>query len=88
MSERQARLLYFAWLRERMGTSEEYITIPTSVKTAADLLSWLAQRNDAAASALQDRAVIRVALDKKVVKPDAEIKNASEIALFPPMTGG
>ncbi len=88
MSERPTRLLYFAWLRERMGTAEEEVVLPESVRTVADLLDFLANRNEMAEAALADRAIIRVALDKKVASADASIGNASEIALFPPMTGG
>lgn len=88
MSKRPTRLLYFAWLRERMGTGEEELVLPESVATVADLLDFLASRDEAADAALADRAIIRVALNKKVVPADAPIGEATEIALFPPMTGG
>ncbi|MGD1886380.1 MAG: molybdopterin converting factor subunit 1 [Cohaesibacteraceae bacterium] len=82
------KLLYFAWVRERVGTSEESRDLPGSVQTAGELKTWLASIDEGYAYAFEDQAIIRVALDKKLVEDDASLADASEAAFFPPMTGG
>ncbi len=88
MSGRTVTLKYFAWLRERIGVSEEVAALPENVTTVPALLDWLESRGDVYAHAMQARAIIRVALNKTVVPADADLDDATEIALFPPMTGG
>jgi sulfur-carrier protein len=82
------RLLYFAWVRERLGKAEEQIDPPAGVGTVADLMAWLAQRDEQYAYAFENAKVIRAAIDHRHVRPDAAIAGANEIAFFPPMTGG
>ena len=82
------KVLYFAWLRERIGKSEETVDPPREVQTVGQLAQWLASRGDEYAHALGDPKLVRVAIDRKHVKPDAAIAGAREIAFFPPMTGG
>ena len=83
------KLVYFAWLRERLGTGDETVELPDSVKTVADLFDWLKQREEPFADVFEHSDIIQVALDKKHVQDRAaSIESASEIALFPPMTGG
>jgi sulfur-carrier protein len=82
------RLLYFAWVREKIGVPEEMIDLPHSVVTAGDLIGFLARRGDGYAEALAYPKVIRVAVNQEHVEHDEPIGNAQEIALFPPMTGG
>ena len=82
------KLRYFAWVRERIGKAEEDIDIPESVKTVGELASWLAGRGEEYAYAFENPKVVRAAIDKTHVKPDAAIGGAREIAFFPPMTGG
>lgn len=82
------RLVYFAWVRERIGVGEERVTPPADVVTAGDLVRWLAGRGDTYAHALQSPATIRVAIDQTHATHDDPIAGAREIALFPPMTGG
>jgi molybdopterin synthase sulfur carrier subunit len=82
------KLLYFAWVRERIGKPEEEIELPASVATVGDLMSWLARRGEEYAYAFENPKVIRAAVDRAHVKPDATIAGAREIAFFPPMTGG
>ena len=82
------RLLYFAWVRERLGKADEVIEPPANVRTVAELMSWLAGRGDEYAHAFENRTVIRAAIDKAHVKPETPIAGAHEIAFFPPMTGG
>ncbi len=81
-------LVYFAWVRERIGIDAETVTPPADVTTVTALLGWLATRSAGHAAALSDREAIRVAIDQDFVGLDATIAGAREIAIFPPVTGG
>jgi sulfur-carrier protein len=82
------KLLYFAWVRERVGKAEEQVDPPAGVATVGELMAWLAQRNEQYAYAFENAKVIRAAVDHLHVRSDAAIAGAGEIAFFPPMTGG
>jgi molybdopterin synthase sulfur carrier subunit len=82
------KLLYFAWVRERVGKGEEVVDPPASVATVADLMTWLAGRGEEYAFAFENPKVIRAAIDRTHVKAGALIGGAKEVAFFPPMTGG
>lgn len=79
-------VLYFAWLRERIGERAEQID--TSAETVADLVEELKDRSEAHALAFSDIASVRVAVDQILTDFSAPIAGAREIAFFPPMTGG
>ena len=82
------KLVYFAWVRERIGVAEEEITPPASVQTVEQLVDWLAARGEGYAAAFANRKSIRAALDKMHVTTQTPIASAREVAFFPPMTGG
>ncbi|GJE60816.1 molybdopterin converting factor subunit 1 [Methylobacterium trifolii] len=82
------KLVYFAWVRERIGRPEETVTPPAEVATVADLIGWLKGRGEEYAYAFENAGVVRAAIDRVHAKPDAPIAGAAEIAFFPPMTGG
>lgn len=82
------RVLYFAWLRERIGVGSEDIAPPESVATVADLVDWLKTREPRYAAAFGDMTAIRVAVDQEQADLDAPLAGAREVALFPPVTGG
>ena len=82
------KLRYFAWVRERVGLAEEDVDPPSGIATIADLVAWLTQRGEGYAYAFENPKVIRAAIDKNHVRSDTPIKDAGEIAFFPPMTGG
>lgn len=82
------RLVYFAWVRERIGKNEEEIDLPSSVVTVADLLSHLKTLGDEYEAALEFPEAIRVAINQEHAERDEPITGAREIGLFPPMTGG
>ena len=82
------KILYFAWLRERIGRGEEEIDLPPSVTTIADLVAFLIGRGEEYAYAFENPAIVCAAIDQVHVKPTAPIGRAREIAFFPPMTGG
>jgi sulfur-carrier protein len=82
------KVLYFAWVRERIGKAEEEIEPPTDVATIGQLIAWLAGKGEQYAYAFENPKVIRAAIDRNHVRADAPIAGAGEIAFFPPMTGG
>ena len=79
-------VLYFAWVRERVGTHRE--TVETGAATVAGLLAELQTRGERYALALSDTDALRVALDQDLVELDAPLEGVREVAIFPPMTGG
>ena len=79
-------VLYFAWLRERIGERVEHID--TDAKTVADLIEELKVRSDAHALAFSDITSVRVAIDQDLTEMTASLEGAREVAFFPPMTGG
>ena len=81
-------LLYFAWVRERIGRASEEIALPADVQTVAALLDWLRSRGGGYAQALEDLSVIRVAVNQEFAAPDHAVADCDEVALFPPVTGG
>jgi molybdopterin synthase sulfur carrier subunit len=82
------KVLYFAWIRERIGKPEEEIELPASIATVSDLMNWLKKRGEEYAYAFDNPKIVRAAIDKVHVEPAAKIASAREIAFFPPMTGG
>jgi sulfur-carrier protein len=82
------KVLYFAWIRERIGKPEEEIELPASIATVGDLMNWLKKRGEEYAHAFDNPKVVRAAIDKVHAEPAAKIAQAREIAFFPPMTGG
>ncbi|MFK8250584.1 molybdopterin converting factor subunit 1 [Ancylobacter terrae] len=82
------RIVYFAWVRERIGRDADEIDPPPEVRTVGDLAAWLAGRGEEYASAFADPKVVRAAVDRVHARPGSPIAGAREIAFFPPMTGG
>lgn len=79
-------VLYFAWLRERIGVPRE--RIDTDATTVAALIDELIARDDRHAAALSDLRAVRVAVDQQLVPIETSLAGAREVAFFPPMTGG
>ena len=86
--DRHMKLIYFAWLREKLGTQQEDVALPVEVLTISDLIDWLISRGPEYQEAFQRRSVIQAAIDHEHSSHDAPIEGASEIAFFPPVTGG
>jgi sulfur-carrier protein len=82
------KLVYFAWVRERIGKAEEEIDLPEDVKTVGELLNFLAARGEDYSEALKFPEAIRVALDQEHADHSEKIAGVKEIGIFPPMTGG
>ena len=79
-------VLYFAWVRERIGLPKE--TVTTDAATVADLVTELRAREERYDLAFSDLSALRVAVDQELTDFDASLKDAREVAFFPPMTGG
>ena len=79
-------VLYFAWVRERIGTPHEQVE--TSAATVADLVAELRLREERYELAFSDLTALRVAVDQKLTDFDAPLDGVCEVAFFPPMTGG
>ncbi len=82
------KLLYFAWLRTKIGTGAEELAPPAEIADVAGLLDWLKGRGDGYADALADLSLVRVAVNQEYVALDHPVAAGDEIALFPPVTGG
>lgn len=88
MAESSLHLLYFAWLRERVGFGEEDVAVPPGVATVADLIAWLRRRGPGYEAAFGTAAPVRCAVNQEFATPGAAIAAGDEIAFFPPVTGG
>ena len=82
------KLLYFAWLRARVGCAEEEVALPPQVHDVAGLLDWLRGRGGGHAEALRDLRIVRVAINHDYVGLGHPIREGDEVAIFPPVTGG
>ncbi len=82
------RVLYFAWLRERMKRGEETLPIPAGVATVGGLAAWLQARDEAGAHAFADLGTVRAAVNQTFAPPDTPLGDGDEVAFFPPVTGG
>ncbi len=81
-------ILYFAWLRERIGTAEETLILPAETSNLSDLVGLLRARGETYAAALADTSRVRAAINQVFAQPNAAIAPGDEIAFFPPVTGG
>lgn len=88
MADRTIRVLYFAWLRERTGRSEEALPLPEGVGTVGDLLALLRARDAAHAAAFANLRLVRCAVNQDFATPATAIAPGDEVAFFPPVTGG
>ena len=82
------KLLYFAWVRQRIGVGQETMTPPAGVGTVAELVDWLRSRGPGYAEAFRDTRAIRCAVNQDYVDPDQPVSAGDEVAFFPPVTGG
>lgn len=82
------KLLYFAWLRQRIGHGEEIVELPEHINTVAQLIEWLKGRDETYRSAFSDLRIVRAAINQTLVPLEASLEDAREVAFFPPVTGG
>lgn len=82
------KILYFAWLREKVGTAEETVELPPQINTADTLLAWLGDRHDGLRDVLASGKVVRIAVNHEYAADNDPVTDTDEVALFPPVTGG
>jgi molybdopterin synthase sulfur carrier subunit len=82
------RVLYFAWLRERVGRGEEDMVLPESIRSVADLVSHLQTRDAKYAAAFANPRVVRAAVNQVFARLETALADGDEVAFFPPVTGG
>jgi molybdopterin synthase sulfur carrier subunit len=82
------KILYFAWLRERVGLSEEDVDLPEGIGTVGALQDWLRGRSPRHAAGLVTGMTIRCAVNQEFAGPDETVRPGDEVAFFPPVTGG
>ncbi len=82
------QLLYFGWVRGKIGIDRETIDMPAGVDDVEGLMAWLRGRGAGYAEALGDPSVVRVAVNQELAELDQKVAPGDEIAVFPPMTGG
>ena len=82
------KVLYFAWVREAVGKSQEDLIMPEGVKTVQGLVTWLKKQGEGYRMAFADDAMVRVAVNQEYVNLAFLISNDDEVAFFPPVTGG
>ncbi len=82
------KILYFAWLRTRVGLGQEQVEPPPEVNTVRGLVDWLKRRGPGHAAALDDLSAVRVAVNQEFADWDHPVAPDDEVALFPPVTGG
>lgn len=82
------KILWFAWLRTRVGSAEESLTPPPDVRDVRGLLAWLKTCSPGHAEALKNLDVVRVAVNQTYVQADHPVAAGDEVAIFPPVTGG
>ena len=82
------KVLYFAWLRQKVGVTEEEVAPPDTVRDVGSLMDWLAARSPGHAAAFANRGVVRCAVNQDFAAPDAPVRAGDEVAFFPPVTGG
>jgi molybdopterin converting factor subunit 1 len=82
------KILYFAWLRERVGFGQEDVTLPQGVADVAGLVAWLRTRSPGHEAAFSQGRLVRCAVNQDFAAPDASVADGDEVAFFPPVTGG
>ena len=82
------KLLYFAWVRQKVGRGEELVDVPAGVATVGELAAWLRSRGAGYADAFADMRRVRAAVNQEHVDASAAVSAGDEVAFFPPVTGG
>jgi molybdopterin synthase sulfur carrier subunit len=82
------KVLYFAWVRQKVGIAEEDVAPPPEVRDVAGLIAFLAARSPGHAAAFADPRQLRAAVNQDFATPDAPVRPGDEVAFFPPVTGG
>ncbi len=82
------RVLYFAWLREKVGCAAEEVAPPATIATVQELIDWLKGLDAGHAAAFAQQRLVRCAIDQEFASPGTSLAGVREVAFFPPVTGG
>ena len=82
------KVKYFAWMKRTVGVAEEEVALPADVHTVGELIAWLRNRSGGHAEALAEGAAFGAAVDRRTAPFDTKLAGVSEVAFFPPFTGG
>ena len=82
------KILYFAWVRDKVGIGEEVVDLPANIETTRDLIDWLRERGEGFSAAFSDTSLVRVAVNQEYATLDKPVSQGDEVAFFPPVTGG
>lgn len=82
------KILYFAWVKQKIGTDKENISLPASIKNTGALIDWLMEKSPAYRETLSNKNVIRIARNQVYCGWEEPVTDTDEIAIFPPVTGG
>ena len=88
MEQKPVTILYFAWLRERTGLSEETLVLPPDIRTVGALRALLSARSPAHQAAFAMPGLVRAAVNQVFATQDVPVAPGDEVAFFPPVTGG
>ncbi|MBO6864310.1 MAG: molybdopterin converting factor subunit 1 [Alphaproteobacteria bacterium] len=82
------KVLYFAWLRQRIGTGEETLDLPEGVSNAGELMDWLKAKGPGYEQAFQNADAVKIAVNQTFGSRETPVAANDEVAFFPPVTGG
>ncbi|HWL81544.1 MAG TPA: molybdopterin converting factor subunit 1 [Roseomonas sp.] len=82
------QVLYFAWVRQKVGVGQEEVSPPPEVTDVAGLMHWLSGRSEGHAAAFANARQVRAAVNQEFCPPDHPLRPGDEVAFFPPVTGG
>ena len=82
------KLLYFAWVRDKIGVDSVELDLPPEVKTAEEFIEWVKSRGERYAQVIGASDTVKMAINQEYAGPESAISNEDEVALFPPVTGG
>ena len=82
------KILYFAWVRDKIGLDSEEFDLPAEIVTAGEFIEWFKTRGDTYAEVIGASDTVKMAINQEYAGPESAISNEDEVALFPPVTGG
>ena len=82
------KILYFAWVRDKIGLDSEEFDLPPGINTAGDFIEWFKSRGEAYAKVIGASDTVKMAINQEYAGPEDTLTNEDEVALFPPVTGG
>jgi molybdopterin synthase sulfur carrier subunit len=88
MMSKPLTILYFAWLRDRTGLSQEDVALPDDVGTVAELVAYMSSRDATHAAAFRNFKTVRCAVNQEFADYSSPVRPGDEVAFFPPVTGG